>query len=385
MAAENQDGQEKTEEATPTRLKKMRDEGQVPRSQELKTMAMTLMGAALIFLLGSHFADGLFTIYTDSFSLSKADTEVPEAVFIHLSKATDDTLWMMAPYFAAMIITAIFANTLLGGFVISRKKIKPKFSNMSPIKGVKRMFGKDGLVNLLKSVLKAVLVGGATTLLLMYYLADFVQLSKIDVEAAVVKMLTMLGWFSLLVSLTLVIIALIDVPYQLFKFKRDSKMTKQEVKDDRKQTEGSDQTKARVRQVQLQMAQQRMMEEVPKADVIITNPTHFAVALRYDEDDMSAPIVVAKGADLIAKHIRDIAEHNRVTMVEAPMLARAIYFTTDLNQPIPVGLYLAVAKLLAYVYQVQASPFDIRDDDQVRDQWQVPEDMQYDESGRKLS
>ena len=385
MAAENQDGQEKTEDPTATRLRKMRDEGQVPRSQELKTMAMSLMGAALVFLLGSHFADGFLSIYTDSFSLTKADTETPQAIFTHLSKAANDTWWMLLPYFIAMIITAVIANTLLGGFVISSKKIKPKLSNMSPIKGIKRMFGTDGVVNLLKSILKAVLIGGATTLLLMYFLADFVHLSKIDVEAAIVKMLTMIGWFTLLISLTLVILTLIDVPYQLYKFKRDSKMTKQEVKDDRKQTEGSDETRSRVRQMQFQRAQQRMMQEVPNADVIITNPVHFAVALHYDEDAMAAPIVVAKGADLIARHIREVGEEHRVTIVEAPMLARAIYFTTELNQPIPAGLYLAVAKLLAYVYQVQASPFDIRDDDQVRDQWQVPDDMKFDASGKKLN
>ena len=384
MAAENKDGQEKTEDATAQRLQKMRKEAQVPRSQELKTMAMSLMGAALIFLMGSHFADGLLTVYADSFRLTKTDTETPAAIFRHLSKAADDTWWMMLPYFVAMVITAFFANTLLGGFVISSKKLKPKFSNMSPMKGIKRMFGTDGAVNLLKSILKAVLVGGATTLLLMYFLADFIQLSKIDIEAAIVKMLTMLGWFTLLISLTLVVLTLIDVPYQLFKFKRDSKMTKQEVKDERKQTEGSDETKGRIRQMQMQQAQRRMMEEVPNADVIITNPLHFAVALRDDEDDMAAPIVVAKGADLIAKNIRKVGEHNRVTIVEAPLLARAIYFTTDLNQPIPAGLYLAVAKLLAYVYQVQASPFDIRDDDRVREQWEVPDELKFDASGKKL-
>ena len=176
---------------------------------------------------------------------------------------------------------------------------------------------------------------------------------------------------------------MIDIPYQMHKFKSESKMTKQEVKDDRKQSEGSDETKRRLRQVQFEAAQRRMMEEVPKADVIITNPLHFAVALRYDEDVMAAPVVVAKGADLIAHRIREIGEEHRITIVEAPMLARAVYFTTDLNQPVPAGLYLAVAKLLAYVYQLEATPFDIRDDDKVRDQWQVPEDMQFDANGKK--
>jgi flagellar biosynthetic protein FlhB len=254
---------------------------------------------------------------------------------------------------------------------------------MSPLKGFKRMFGKDGVVNLVKSILKVVLIGGISTLLLQVYIGDFINLSKIDVEAGMVEMLTMIGWFALLLSLSMVILALIDVPYQLYKFKQESKMTKQEVKDDRKQSEGSDETKMRIKQMQFQAAQRRMMQEVPDADVIVTNPTHFAVALVYDEDETGAPVVVAKGADLIAHRIREIGEENRVTIVEAPMLARAIFFTTDLNKPIPAGLYLAVAKLLAYVYQVQASPFDIRDDDRVRDQWEVPADMQFDVKGRK--
>ncbi len=383
MAKENEDGQEKTEEATPQRLQKMKDKGQVPRSQELKVMVTTMIGVVTIFILGGHFAAGFQSVYENSFKLTKADMGESKAIFGHLSQAYDDTFWLLLPYFVVMILAAFFGNTLIGGFVISKEKLKFKASNMSPLKGIKRMFGTEGLVNLLKSVLKATLVGGATTMLLMFYLADFVHLSEIDIDAAMSKMLNMIGWFAMLVTSTLIIVALIDVPYQLFKHKRDSKMTKQETKDERKQTEGSDETKRRVRQVQFQRAQQRMMQEVPNADVIITNPTHFAVALKYDEAAMAAPIVIAKGADQVAVHIRDIGEHNHVTIVEAPMLARAIYFTTDIEQPIPAGLYLAVAKLLAYVYQLQVSPFEKRDDEKVREQWQVPDDLRFDANGKQ--
>jgi len=383
MAKENKDGQEKTEDPTSQRLQKMRDEGQVPRSQELKTMALSVLGTAMLFIMGAHFGKGFSEIFADNFTLTKADLASNNAIFIHLSDASIATFWMLLPFFIGMIIMGIIANILLGGFVISKKKIKPKFSNMSPIKGFKRMFGKDGAVNLVKSILKVVLIGGISTLLLQLYIDDFIGLSKIDVEAGMAEMLTMIGWFALLLSFSMIILALIDIPYQLYKFKEESKMTKQEVKDDRKQSEGSDETKMRIKQMQFQAAQRRMMDEVPNADVIITNPTHFAVALTYDEDEMAAPLVIAKGADLIARRIREIGEENRITIVEAPMLARAIFFTTDLNQPIPAGLYLAVAKLLAYVYQIEASPFDIRDDDKVRDQWEVPEDMQFDTRGRK--
>jgi flagellar biosynthetic protein FlhB len=383
MAKENQDGQEKTEDPTAQRLQKMRSEAQVPRSQELKTMALTLAGAALIFLLGQHFGLGFSEIFRDNFSLDRGDLQGDNAIYIHLSEAAQATFWMLMPFFIGMIIIAVLANTLMGGFVISKKKLKPKLSNMSPLKGVKRMFGTEGLVNLVKSILKVILIGGGATLLLNFYIGDFIHLSQLNVETAMTDMLVMIAWFTLLLSVSLVILALIDVPYQIHKFKSESKMTKQEVKDDRKQSEGSDETKRRIRQVQFETAQRRMMEEVPKADVIITNPLHFAVALRYDEDVMAAPIVVAKGADLIAHRIREIGEEHRITIVEAPMLARAVYFTTELNQPIPAGLYLAVAKLLAYVYQLEASPFEVRDDDRVRGQWQVPEDMQFDANGKK--
>ncbi len=383
MAKENQDGQEKTEDATSKRLADMKKKGQVPRSQELKVMVTTMIGVIAVFMLGGHFARGFEAIYTDSFQLTKYDTETPDAVFEHLSRAYDDTFWLMLPYFIVMLVAAFFGNILIGGFVLSKMKLKPKFSNMSPMKGLKRMFGSEGLVNLLKSVLKAALIGGATTFLLMAYLADFIHLAEIDIDAAMAKMLNMIGWFAMLITATLIIVALIDVPYQLHKHKSESKMTKQEVKDERKQTEGSDETKKRVRQVQFQQAQQRMMQAVPDADVIITNPTHFAVAIRYDEETMAAPIVIAKGADQIAKHIRDIGEHNQVTIVEAPMLARAVYFTTEIDQPIPSALYLAVARLLAYVYQLNASPFEQRDDSRVVNQFDVPEEMQFDESGKR--
>jgi flagellar biosynthetic protein FlhB len=385
MAKENQDGQEKTEDPTGKRLSDMKKKGQVPRSQELKVMVTTMIGVVAIFILGGHFARGFSAIYEDSFQLTKADTETPQAIFIHLSQAYDDTFWLLLPYFIVMILAAFFGNILIGGFVLTKEKLKFKASNMSPLKGLKRMFGTEGLVNLLKSVLKAVLVGGATTMLMMAYLADFIHLAEIDVDAAMSKMLNMIGWFAMLVTSTLIIVALIDVPYQLYKHKSESKMTKQEVKDERKQTEGSDETKRRVRQVQFQRAQQRMMQAVPDADVIITNPTHFAVALKYDEENMGAPIVIAKGADQIAMHIRDIGKHHQVTIVEAPMLARAIYFTTDIDHPIPAGLYLAVARLLAYVYQLQASPFERRNDDKVRHQWDVPDEMRFDANGKKLS
>ena len=383
MAKENKDGQEKTEDATGKKLDDMRKKGQVPRSQELKTLIVTMTGAVLIIMLAGDFSQGLEEVFTQGFTVSKEDTSSNEVILSRFSDAIDTTFWMLLPYFLGLIVAAYYGNTLLGGFVISGDKMKPKFSNMSPAKGLKRMFGKDGLVKLGVSLLKVILIGGVTYFLLAFFIDDFLGLVNKTTHIAIHDMLSMLGDFTLAITATLIIIAAIDVPYQIYKHKTESKMTKQEVKDERKQTDGSDEVKGKIRQMQYQRAQQRMMDEVPNADVIITNPTHFAVALRYDDAEMGAPIVLAKGADQVAQHIREIGEFNRVTIVEAPMLARAIFFTTEIDEAIPAGLYLAVAKLLAYAYQLEVSPFDIRDDDRVRDQWEVPEDMKFDTSGKK--
>ncbi len=173
-------------------------------------------------------------------------------------------------------------------------------------------------------------------------------------EPAIARGLSMLGWAAVILTSTLIVLALFDVPFQLWDHKRQLKMTQQEVRDELKETEGRPEVRGRIRQLQREMAQRRMMEEVPKADVIVTNPTHFAVALRYDADRMRAPIVVAKGADLVAANIRRVGREHDVPLVEAPLLARAIYFSTELEAPIPAGLYLAVAQLLAYVFQLKA-------------------------------
>jgi len=241
------------------------------------------------------------------------------------------------------------------------------------------MVSVKGLMELLKALAKFLLVGGATAVALWTTLDDFIALNTMDLGPAVSQLGSLVGGSFVLIATTLIVVAMIDVPFQLWDHKRQLKMTRNELKEEMKDTEGRPEVKGRIRSLQREMAQRRMMEEVPKADVVVTNPTHFAVALRYDQSRMSAPKVVAKGSDLIAANIRRVAQEHDITVVESPMLARAIYFHTELGDMIPAGLYLAVAKLLAYVFQLRAyrtdggmkpdSPEDLS----VPDELQVPE------------
>ncbi|MGB5452756.1 MAG: flagellar biosynthesis protein FlhB [Sedimenticolaceae bacterium] len=352
--AENEDGQEKSQEATGKRVDDARKKGQIPRSREMNTMAITLVGLGSIMAMGPKFTEGLNSIFVEQFSLTRADIFDPNAMLAHLIKAIGDALFMLMPYFAIMVVVAILSSVALGGFNISAEALQPKLSKMNPIKGMKRLFSAKGLMELLKSMAKFVLVAVATAALLNAWSEDLLRLGDLDVEQALIEGMTMVGWASLILSSTLILMALIDVPFQLWQHKKDLKMTQQEVRDELKQTEGKPEVKGRIRQMQREMAQRRMMQEVPKADVIVTNPTHYAVALRYKQDEMSAPVLVAKGKGLVAANIREIAQAHQIPLVEAPPLARAIYFNTELRQQIPAALFLSVAQLLAYVFQLRA-------------------------------
>ncbi|MGD2116909.1 MAG: flagellar biosynthesis protein FlhB [Chromatiales bacterium] len=382
MAAENQDGQEKTEQATPKRQDKARKKGQVPRSKDLANSMFMVIAVVTLMMTEGVISDGFDSIFKLNFQLAREDVFDTSALVRNLADSIVMSLKLVAPFFAVMIVVAFLSNVPMGGFIFSMEPMKPKLEKFNILKGMKKFVSVNGLMELGKSFLKFVLIGGATYFLLAANIEDFLTLADMDPEDAEGKMLSLISWLVLIISSTLILIALFDVPYQKWKYKENLKMTKQEVKDENKSQENPE-IRRRIRQTQFDSHNKRMMEAVPSADVVITNPTHFAVALRYDQDEMAAPVVVAKGADLLAASIRRVAEEHEITIVESPPLARAIYFTTKLDQPIPSALYLAVAKLLAYVYELQASPFDIRDDDRVRDQWQVPDEMQFDTRGRK--
>jgi flagellar biosynthesis protein FlhB len=352
--AENQDGLEKTEQPTAKRLDDAKRKGQVPRSRELNTMAVTLTGVVMLVAMSKQLGNSLSDMMSQSFVITRQEIFDTNAMVSHLAEAVGIVFMSLTPFFLAVIVAAILSSIALGGFAFSGESLTPKLEKLSPLKGIKRVFSMRGLVELFKAMAKFLLIGGITILLLKTTLYRYLALHGMDMHQAISHLNGLIGWSVILLTSTLILIAAIDVPFQLWDHHRQLKMTRQELRDEMKETEGKPEVKSRIRQLQREMAQRRMMQQVPKADVIVTNPTHFAVALKYDPDRMHAPKLVAKGADLVAFNIREVAKEARVPLIESPVLARAIYYHTELDAYIPAGLYLAVAKLLAYVFQLRA-------------------------------
>ena len=353
--AQQDDGQERTEEATPKRREDARKKGQIARSRELNTMAMLLLGALGLMSMGPFMIEGMEDLFRTGLSLQRDAVFDPWAMIDIFSISIMQGIALVMPFMLLMLVTAILAPLALGGWSFSVEALAPKFDKLNPLKGLKRIFALRGLVELLKALAKFLLIGGVGAYLLMYYMPHFNGLAYETVPQALAHAGSILGWSFLILSLSLVVIAAIDVPFQIWDHAKNLKMTRQEIKDEYKTTEGKPEVKAQIRRMQQELAQGRMMAEVPKADVVITNPTHFAVALKYDAKNMRAPRVVAKGADLIASQIRTVATANGVPLFEAPPLARAIYYSTDIDREVPAGLYLAVAQVLAYVYQLRTA------------------------------
>ena len=353
--AENQDGQEKSQEPTAKRIADARKKGQVPRSRELNTTAITMIGLVGMMAMAPRFTEGFHKLFEQQFVLDRADIFDPNAMLGHLVKAIGDALLMLLPFFALMVAVALLSSIALGGFNMSLQAMQPKLSKLDPIKGMKRIFSVKGLMEMVKSLGKFLLVAVATVALLKAWAGDLIRLGDLGVEQSLGQAMNLVAWSALLLSSTLILMALIDVPFQLWQHKRDLKMTQQEVRDEYKETEGKPEVKGRIRQMQREIAQRRMMAEVPQADVIVTNPTHYAVALKYNHDNMAAPVVLALGKDLIALKIREIAALHDIEIFEAPPLARALYANCKLDQEIPAHLYFAVAQILAFVFQLRTA------------------------------
>ena len=351
--AENHDGQEKSFEPSARRLDEARRRGQVPRSRELNTVAVTLAGVAAIVLLGDRLMQDLRGLVVEHFALSRADVFDPAAILRHLGDALTASLLILAPFFAVTVAAAVLASVALGGVQVSTEALRFDLGKLSPLQGMKRILSLHGLAELVKALAKFVFLGGVAALLVWTEFEHFVRLATMEVDAALAETADLLGWTTLVVASSAIVLAMVDVPFQLWDYKRQLKMTQQEVRDELKDTEGRPEVRSRIRQLQREVARRRMMEEVPKADVIVTNPTHYAVALRYDAGRMQAPVLVAKGTELVAANIRKVGQAHAVPVVEAPALARSLYFNVELGDPIPAGLYLAVAKLLAYVFQLR--------------------------------
>ncbi|MEC6795944.1 flagellar biosynthesis protein FlhB [Photobacterium sp. S4TG1] len=348
------DGQERTEDATARKREQAREKGQVPRSRELASVAVLVSGAVGLMWFGEGLGTALAKVMSRMFTLSRE-----EAFDVHLLFSVISTaIWQV---FLPLVIILVFLFTAaligaagLGGIRFSSEAAMPKFSKMNPMSGLKRMFGSQSWVELIKSILKVGLVASVAGYLIYSSLNDFFQLSIETFPANYFHALDILLNFVLLICCSLLIVVAIDVPYQIWHFSDQLKMTKQEIKDEYKDSEGKPEVKGRIRMLQREMAQRRMMADVPQADVVITNPEHFSVALRYDPQLDAAPIVIAKGGDHLALKIREIANKHNIDIVPAAPLARAIYYTTELEQQVPDGLFVAVAQVLAYVFQLKA-------------------------------
>jgi flagellar biosynthetic protein FlhB len=348
------DSAEKTEEPTPKKLEDARKKGQIARSRELSTALVLVFSASAFFFVGTFIADAMYKIFQRSFVLSRDETYDNTHMFQALGMAVTESSLPVIMFMIIALIGGVYGSIALGGYNFSWKSAAPKGNRLSPLEGFKRMFGMNALVELIKGVAKVVVIG------FMAYLALYIfkdEALHLDLELYPLNLfhaLDMIEWAFLLLCCGMIPIALIDVPYQSFKHNKEMKMTLQEVKDERKNAEGDPQVKGRIRRLQYQAAANRMMQEVPEADVIVTNPTHYSVALKYEQNGDRAPIMVAKGVDELAMHIRKIANAHEVPIVQSPMLARAIYYNTEEGNEIPSKLFMAVAQVLAYVYQLKA-------------------------------
>jgi flagellar biosynthetic protein FlhB len=351
--AEEDSAQEKTEEPTQKKLDKAREDGQVPRSKELTTSAVVLLGSGGLIFFGGAIANVLLGIASSSFTVSREEMFDTRALFEYLTNSLNAAFMVLMPLFVVLAAAAVAGPVALGGWNFSVKSLQPKFDKIDPIAGTKRMFSMRSLVELVKSIGKVLVVGGVAFFLLQHYWDELLMLSSLPPIEAMYRSIELSLYAALILSASTIFIVLIDVPYQLHDHKQKMRMSKQEVKDESKDSEGKPEVKGKIRQMQMQMAQNRMMDAVPDADVVITNPTHFSVALKYDPDNMRAPILLAKGVDHLALRIREVAKQGGVEFVESPPLARAIYHSTEVDHEVPEGLYVAVARVLAYVFQLR--------------------------------
>jgi flagellar biosynthetic protein FlhB len=353
MASESDSGQEKTEQPTAKKLSDAKQKGQVPRSKELNSMTIMVFGALGLIFMGSHMIEHIQVFMLQGFTITRREVFSDEALMNNFSIAIFEALTAIGPFLFLMTVIAIFTPLAIGGWSFSTGALAFKADRISPLAGFKRMFSSKGLMELIKAIAKFLVVSSVAVVFLWSKAEQFLGLGAQPLLLALQNGAGLLGQSFLVVSSTLIIIAAIDVPFQLWDHSQKLKMTLQEVRDEMKDTEGKPEVKSKVRQLQQEMAQRRMMEAVPDADVIITNPTHYAVALKYDHDNMSAPVVLAMGKDLIALKIREIGTFHGIEIFEAPPLARALYANGKLDQEIPGHLYFAVAQILAFVFQLR--------------------------------
>jgi len=344
---------EKTESPSQRRLEQAREKGQVARSRELSTFIVLLAGGGTLWIMGSSLSHQMVKLLHDGLTFKQEVAFNPALMMPRLYDLSLEILLAFSPLLLAMMIAAAFSPLLLNGWLFSTESLQPQFSRLNPLSGIARMFSMNSLVELAKAVAKAVVVGGVAAWVMWHNKDEVMALGTQSLGMAIPQMVHLIGASFMMIVGSMLLIVLVDVPFQLWEHNKKLMMTKEEVRQEAKETEGDPMVKGRIRSLQREAARRRMMAAIPTADVVVTNPTHYAVALKYSDKGMRAPVVVAKGSHLLALRIREIAEENHVPILEAPPLARALHKHTDLGESIPEALYTAVAEVLAYVYQLR--------------------------------
>ena len=352
MAAEDSD-LERTEPASSQRLEKAREEGDVPRSRELATCTILMASVAGFWMLGENMMHRLNRMLSAGLSFKRDDAYDPNVLFAHLGAKSLEVLLAFAPIAALLMVVALASPLLIGGWLFSGKALMPNFGRLNPLSGLTNIISTRSLIELFKAIAKTILVGVIAWTVIRGQLPAVLDLVLEPLTSGSAHMGHMLLVTFASIAAGLVAIAAIDAPYQIWQYANKLKMTREELRQEAKESDGNPEIKAKIRQQQREMARRRMMSEIPNADVVVTNPTHFAVALKYAANGKGAPKVVAKGVDVLAARIREIAQENNVPMLEAPPLARALYTHTELGDEIPESLYTAVAEILAYVFQLK--------------------------------
>ena len=374
---------ERSEEPTARRLEQARSEGQIARSQELPTAAVLVSAMALFLFFGPWFFTETAKLFAQGFRIDYRALEAPRLMLKIFADFAIESLILVIPVFIVCAVVGFSANIVTGGFNFAPKAMTPKFSKMNPLTGLQRIFGINSLVELFKAVLKFSVVTTALYLVISLKLDEFLMLSLMPLEPAMAKSAELIGFCAIVVAASLIIIALVDVPWQKHSFHERMKMTKQQVKDEMKDAEGRPEVKSQIRKRQREMAANRMMQKVKDADVVVTNPEHFSVALAYDPASDGAPVVLAMGVDELAFRIREEAKNHGVTIFPAPPLARALYYTSEVDQPIHHDLYIAVAQVIAYVFNLNSTNPD--GSLPAKPDPSVPESMKFDALGRKAA
>ena len=377
--AESESGQDKTEDPTEKRKKDSREKGEIARSKELNTLAVMMAGSGALLVFGGMLAEDLMDLMRLNFTLSREVIMDQGSMGAFLLQSGKIALVAIQPIMITLLLAALIGPISLGGWLFAAGSMAPKFSRMNPGAGLKRMFSMKAIIELLKALAKFLITLSVALMVLAADVDDLLRIAHEPLELAIIHSVVLVGWSTLWLACGLIIIAAVDVPVQIWESMKKLKMTKQEVRDEHKDQEGRPEVKQRIRQTQREMSQRRMMAAIPDADVVITNPTHYAVALKYDSEKGGAPILLAKGSDFLALKIREIAVANNVMLLESPGLARSIYYSTELDQEIPGGLYLAVAQVLAYVYQIrQYQAGKGKRPDPLKDDLPIPPDLRRD-------